>query len=256
MIDQQEAMRLQKRNLARFLRLLASGAPDSSLFARGGMTAAIVPAAPQRSILNSAIYIEADDLAEHLADVADAYERAGVLAWTVWVHEDDEAAGQVLAAAGHSLDGRPAAMSMELADFQLPDIGDLDWDSQATAPEIADLNDRAYGWDGETGAAAGLRDLASGPTTHLYRARADGQAASVAAITDTGDEASLFLVATNEAYRGRGLSTRLVGVALAEARDRGMRTSTLQASAAGEPVYAGLGYRSFGRMQMWERRSS
>jgi GNAT superfamily N-acetyltransferase len=253
-IDQQEAMRLQKRNLARFLRLLASGAPDSKLFERGGMTAAIVPAAPQRSILNSAIYTDAGELAEHLEDVAKAYERAGVLAWTVWAHEDDEAAGQVLAAAGHSLDGTPAAMSMELADFEQPEIGDLDWDSRATAKEIGELNDLAYGWSGETGAAAGLRDLAAGPTTHLYRARVDGATVSVAVIIDTDDEASLVIVATDEQYRGRGLSTRLVGAALAEARGRGMRTSTLQASAAGEPVYAGLGYRSFGRMQMWERR--
>jgi GNAT superfamily N-acetyltransferase len=77
----------------------------------------------------------------------------------------------------------------------------------------------------------------------------------VAIVMDTDDEASVVLVATDPGLRGRGLSTRLLGAALGEARDRGMRTSSLQASAAGEPVYARLGYRSFGRMHMWERRS-
>jgi GNAT superfamily N-acetyltransferase len=253
-IDHDDALRLQRRCLARWLRLLVAGAPDSKLFERGGMAAAVVPSAPQRSILNSVTYADAGDLAENLEAIAGAYERAGVVAWTVWVHEDDAAAAEVLAAAGHSLDGRPAAMSMELADFEAPDLGDLDWDSQANAAEIGTLNDRAYGWT-SGGAARGLRGLTAGPTTHLYRARADGETASVAVIIDTDDEASLVIVATEPERRGRGLSTRLVGAALAEARDRGMRTSTLQASAAGEPIYAQLGYQRFGHMQMWERRS-
>jgi hypothetical protein len=47
-----------------------------------------------------------------------------------------------------------------------------------------------------------------------------------------------------------------MGVALTEARERGMRTSTLQASGAGEPVYKKLGYSSFGRLQMWEHRAT
>ncbi len=84
----------------------------------------------------------------------------------------------------------------------------------------------------------------------------DGELASVAIVADAGDEASLFNVATHPAHQRRGLSSRLVGVALAEARERGMRTSTLQASGAGAPVYGALGYRDFGRIQMWERRTA
>src|SRR5205085_11339761 len=98
------------------------------------------------------------------------------------------------------------------------------------------------------------RDLKPGPTTHLYRARADGDTAACAAIIDTGDEATLVLVATEPDHRGRGLSTRLVGLALGQARERGMRTSTLQATQTGEPIYSKLGYRSFGRLGMWEHR--
>jgi len=255
MISPEQAARLQQRSLARFLRLLVGGAADSRLFERRGVAAAVVPSVPQRSILNSVTYADAAALADALGDVGHAYEQAGVVAWTVWAPEDDEAAAEILSAAGHTLDGRPAAMSLELAEFEPPELGDLDWDARASAAEVGELNDRAYGWErGE--AAAGLRDLKPGPTTHLYRARSGGQTASVAVIIDSGDEASVVLVATDPAHRGRGLSTRLMGAALGEARARGMRTSTLQASGAGEPVYARLGYRSFGRLHMWERRSA
>src|SRR5438270_208278 len=53
---------------------------------------------------------------------------------------------------------------------------------------------------------------------------------------------------------GGGLASRLLLKALADARGRGCSISTLQATRAGYPVYARLGYRDFGRVQMWERR--
>ena len=46
----------------------------------------------------------------------------------------------------------------------------------------------------------------------------------------------------------------LLAEALLEARERGNDISTLQATKMGEPVYARLGYRRFGAIQMWEKR--
>jgi hypothetical protein len=43
--------------------------------------------------------------------------------------------------------------------------------------------------------------------------------------------------------------------ALADGRARGNEVSTLQATKLGRPVYERLGYRSFGTIEMWERRS-
>ena len=62
------------------------------------------------------------------------------------------------------------------------------------------------------------------------------------------------MVATLERARGRGLATALMRQALLEARERGMETTSLQATRMGAPIYARLGYRDLGAIQMWERR--
>jgi GNAT superfamily N-acetyltransferase len=253
-IDQAGGERLQRRSLARFVRMLVAGAEDSSLFERQGVAAAVVPSVPIHSIPNSVFYDTEAHLIDAIGDLATAYSRAGVQNWMVWVPETDEAAVAALQDAGFVLDGSPAAMSGLLEDLDLPVVGDLDWDSAATGLEVGRVNDLAYGWT-DPGVGTTLRDLKGGPSTHLYRARVGGETASVAIVADVGEEASLFNVATDPAHQRQGLSSRLVGVALAEARERGMRTSTLQASAAGEPVYAKLGYQGFGRLQMWEHRT-
>jgi predicted GNAT family acetyltransferase len=45
-----------------------------------------------------------------------------------------------------------------------------------------------------------------------------------------------------------------MGHALADARERGRTTSSLQASDAGRPIYERVGYRSLGEFEMWEKR--
>jgi GNAT superfamily N-acetyltransferase len=254
-IGAEEAARLQRRSLARFVRMLVAGAGDSRLFERRGVAASICPSVPSHSIPNSVTYHDAADLEDALGDLATAYAHAGVAAWTVWAPADDEPAIAALTAAGHTLDGSPAAMSISLEDFEPPDVGDLDWDDQAEAAEVGTINDRAYGW-ADGGVATCIRDLKAGPSTRLYRARVEGQVASVAVVADTDDEASLFFVATDPEHQGQGLSTRLAGAALAAARDRGMRTSSLQASSDGQPVYDRLGYGFYGQIGMWEQSGS
>jgi predicted acetyltransferase len=64
----------------------------------------------------------------------------------------------------------------------------------------------------------------------------------------------VYAVATSPWARGRGLARRLQYLLLQRARERGARTTTLQASEMGRPVYDALGYDSFGAMNMWERR--
>jgi GNAT superfamily N-acetyltransferase len=88
----------------------------------------------------------------------------------------------------------------------------------------------------------------------VYEARLEGRPASVLATTDHEGDCGIWWVATLPEARGRGLSSRLLRVALDEARERSVRTSTLQATKLGRPVYERIGYRDIGELQMWELR--
>ena len=252
-MDRDEATLLQRRGLGAFFRVMARAAEGSRLAEYPGVIAAVVPSCPHRSFPNSVVYESAEELAAAIDPLAVEYRHAGVEAWTVWVPDGDRAAVRLLEAAGHRLDAAPAAMALELAELPEPDPGDLDWDAEATPGEVGRINDLAYGHD--EGFAAAFTRLPD-PALRLYRARVEGRPVSVAAVLDVGDDALLTFVATDPAHRGRGLARRLSHVAVAEARDRVLRTSSLTASRLGRPVYERLGYRAFGTMQMWERRSA
>ncbi len=89
-----------------------------------GVLAGITPAVPERSLPNSVLYRTEDALIAALPQLAEAYEAAGVLAWTVWVPEHHERARRELAGAGHVLDATPTAMIAQLEDVEAPRPGD------------------------------------------------------------------------------------------------------------------------------------
>jgi ribosomal protein S18 acetylase RimI-like enzyme len=76
----------------------------------------------------------------------------------------------------------------------------------------------------------------------------------VLATIQHGGDCGVYLVATAPAAQRRGLAGALMLHALADAREAGCATTTLQATRAGTPVYARLGYRDLGAIEMWERR--
>jgi GNAT superfamily N-acetyltransferase len=203
------------------------------------------PHIPVRSIVNSVIY-------EPGADVEGAYEwledrYTPVEAWTVWVPERDRATAEFLASRGHKLDADPAMMVLELASFE-PPAGLPDWE-RGTIEQLARINEAAYPWhDGSIERA--LLESSYGDNFHVY---VTGDASTLGVLDCDGD-ASVTFVATRPEARGRGLAGGLLAAALLEARERGNDISTLQATKMGEPVYARLGYRRFGAIQMWEKR--
>jgi GNAT superfamily N-acetyltransferase len=239
-------------SLAASYRLAARGAPDSRLFERDGVTASIVPATPNRSVVNAVVYERVEELAAALDELAAAYADAGVRAWTVWVPDGDERAVELLEAAGHKLDASPRGMGIELDQLGDAPRPEPEWSDEWDLRSAWLVNDRAYGdpdglWEKALGA------IPAG-SAYLYLSRKDGEPASFVMVHDQEGDCVFWFAATVPAARGRGLTSGLLHRALRDARGRGCRTSTTQATAMGRPVYERIGYRDLAPVHMYERR--
>jgi GNAT superfamily N-acetyltransferase len=244
-MDDARLMERMLANMRAFHRLAPEGRGRVEL---PGVVATFCPPVPERSLFNSVVYETEDALVDALDELERIYRDAGIEAWTVWVPGADAKARQALERAGHTLDADPAAMVVELDELALPTETER---FEGALAEVLTVNDRSYPFDD-----AFTRALARMPAedAHLYVGRTDGRpAAAVMAFDEEGD-CGIYLVATIPEARGRGLASRLMRRALADARERGCTTSSLQATKAGEPIYRVLGYRSLGPIEMWERR--
>jgi ribosomal protein S18 acetylase RimI-like enzyme len=238
-------------NLAAFYRHLARS-PGSGAVERDGVIACVCPAAADRSFFNSVVYTDGAALRGTIEELDGAYVAAGVRAWTVWVPEEDAATGAALEAAGHRLDAAPRAMVSPLEEI---DVGagaeGIDWRLGHDIDAFARIGGPAFGVAPDVAAAAcaGLEDA-----VRLYVARAGGEDVATAGTLDVDGDCGVYMVATRAQARGRGLATALMRQALLDARDRGLETTSLQATQMGRAIYARLGYRDLGAIQMWERR--
>ena len=257
-MDRDRAQALQRASLRDYIRMLSKGSSGARLVERAGVIATVTPAVPTRSISNPVSYEDAGALAGAYDELAAAFDDGGIEAWTVWVPEFDVEAIEHLERRGHAFDGAPAAMTLDLARFDPPPLGDLDWDHDCDGPLLGRINDRAYGHESGDGYSAGFTELRVEPPLRLYRAMVDGHPACVMGTIDhqhpTGVDCGVYFVATDPGYARRGLATRLLAAALIEARERGCATSTLQASQAGRPVYEALGYAQQFALHLYERR--
>src|SRR6266508_2782025 len=112
--DDASWLRLIRSSMTPFWRLLAEST-GGRVWESDGVSAAIVPGAPNRSFFNSGLYDHAAAMVESIDRVAEAYAQAGIRAWTVWVPEADTAVARGLEAAGHRLDATPRAMAVPLS---------------------------------------------------------------------------------------------------------------------------------------------
>lgn len=226
-------------------------AADSLLVRREGLLAAIVPAAPQRSIFNSVYYDDPGALAAEIDGLAGIYESHGVRAWTVWVPDEDRETARLLGSRGHSLDAAPRAMAMELADLGGTPPAPAGVERGPIDPSTcAELNDRAYGY-GADGFRAGL----PGKTAIRWHGAYEGEApVGCVGTIAIGEDCCITGVATPPEHRGRGIASWLMARALAEARAGGFASASLQATEAGAPLYERIGFRDLGFVEMWELR--
>ena len=253
MMDEQELYGRVRSGLARIIELFGSASEGAQILRWPGVTAAIVPTTPERSLFNAVQFETLSALQTNYADLERTYREAGTRAFSVWIDPGDEQQAALLSARGHKLDGQPKAMAAELNELTLPELDDLDWAQTRDAQLVADLNERAYGFPAPSWRAA--FDRLADPRTRAYVARADGQpAASVLTLEGDFGDCIIAGVATLPGFQKRRLASRLLAQALREARERGAITTSLQSSSKGRPVYARLGYRDLGAMSLWERR--
>jgi GNAT superfamily N-acetyltransferase len=69
-----------------------------------------------------------------------------------------------------------------------------------------------------------------------------------------GWDCGIYAVGTVPEWRRRGFGRALVEHVLADARRRGVRTTTLQSTPMGQPLYESLGYVAAGRYEEWVSR--
>ena len=231
---------------------LMAEACGGGVWTDGDLQAALVPASPNRSFFNSVFYRGTDGMLETLPRLAEAYNEAGVNAWTVWVPADDERAREGLEAAGHKLDATPRAMGFELSELQMPNPDpELEIHEETDMELLRQINETAYGYP-----PGDFPPIAPMPGTEVYLASLDGETVCSTLVWAPGEDAEITFVATLPEARGRGISGRLLGYALERQLERGKSASTLIATKLGFPVYETLGYRDVGGLEMWEKRKS
>lgn len=250
-LEEQELRRRAIEGVREEVVAFGGAAPGSQLVRHEGLVASVAPSAPQRSLFNSVYYEDPRALAAQLDALAAAYDAHGVRAWTVWVPDEDRQSARLLAGRGHSLDASPRAMAMGLEGF----------DAEPAAPEgvvagpidvasCAALNDLAYGY-GEDGFRGALTEETA---LRWHGAFAGGEPVGCVGAIDVGEDCCITGVATPPSHQGRGIASWLLCRAVAEARERGLTSASLQATRAGAPLYERLGFRDLGFIEMWELR--
>jgi len=240
-------------------RLIGGASRGARALERNGVLAAVVPAAPERAVVNAVLYRNADGLEAAYDEVAAAYGAIGAK-WTVWVRAGDDAAAALLERRGHQLDAQPWAMGRRLDGVERPPADALaGWTADGALADVGQINDRSYTFGTDSFSRA-LRELPDG-AAHVYVARegdGDGEGrggapAGCLLVLDHDGNSEIQMVAVVPEARGKGIANKLLGHALADAAERGNRTATLIATPLGYPVYERAGFEPLERVSMWER---
>ena len=233
---------------ARLQALLGGSAKHGVVLESDALVASIVPHAPDSPALNAAVALEPREALQALEELAGRYSQAGVRRWGIWLDGDERDARRALQKAGLSLATASPGMAAALDELDLREDNARPSDLRT----VGRVNDQAYG-----NVDARLeRTLSVLPPQHLraYRVDLDGKAAAVALALHHGQDCGVSFVATVPAARRRGLATAVMNAAMTDAQVRGCTTVSLQATDVGERLYARLGFRRLGPMELWERR--
>jgi len=215
----------------------AAGARAATIARFPGVAAAVFPHDPERGILNNALLERDLDTRGRLGALGAmeaAYAPAGITGFAAWVHERDHAMRADLHERGYVVSESTRAMGMDLDDFDRPrpaiELAPSRW------PDVLRI----------AGMPAGFAGLAGPAGFAALVAVSDGVPAATVATFDHNGDCGIYNLATLPRARRRGLGTALATFAVCDARARGCRTASLQATPMAEHIYAAVGFRDLG----------
>ena len=230
--------------------------PGFRVVSQPGLTAIIGPTAAIED--NCLIFTRPDPAApaEHIAAAMAVFAALGHdFEWKLYHHDDPTGAlAAGLLARGFVAGEAETLMALDLAATGLPPVGDADIRRLETPAQLADIvavQDAVWGGD-HRGLADGLAAewCALPDRLAVYVAPVDGRPASTGWIRfhPGRDFADLWGGSTLPGHRGRGLYRALVAARADEARRRGVRYLTVDASDDSRPILARLGFQAVDRI--------
>lgn len=207
---------------------------------------AIAAVFPEFAYFNNAILLSGVESAEAAAAaVSDVYAEAGIATWALWVpsntHTIDGSTDRISAVGALARDETTLVMQRNLT-------GVLHEDDRVRRVSGAALRRLAVD---EAVPAEELGEPVPDARVTGWALVVDGRAVATAYTHRNGTDCGIYAVGTQPHWRRRGLARALVEHVLADARDAGMRTATLQSTPMGLPLYEALGFRAVGRYEEW-----
>ena len=219
----------------------ARGSAGAALEHLDGVSAAVFPNGPERTVFNN-VLLDRDLPPSRRAAAVDSmhelYTTAGVDHYAAWVHESDEGMRAELIGRGYIVAESTRAMGMPLDLAGRPPEIELGPSSFAEHLRYLQL----------AGAPEGLLEGADASAFHVLTAPVDGESVATAIAFDHDGDCGVFNVGTLEAARRRGLARALTARLLHDAAERGCSTASLQSTRMAERVYASVGFRDLGRI--------
>jgi GNAT superfamily N-acetyltransferase len=215
---------------------LASGSPGAEVTESDGATIAVFIHSPDREFLNNTVLPRGVGSPDAILDLAErAYADRGVERHAVWVHESEAEVAAAVRARGYAFDSSTRTKAMEID--QMAEYKGKRLDLVEPSPSEF--------W--RVGGLDGLAPELSPQEAHFYVARLDGEDAAMLMAFDHDGDCGIYMVGTVPTARRRGLATALSAHAVADARERGCTTVSLQSTEMAEGVYARVGFRDLGR---------
>jgi GNAT superfamily N-acetyltransferase len=209
---------------------------------------ATVAVFPDWAPLNNAILHAPVDRAPSVAaEVAAAYEAAGVPSWALWLPtgaRSFEAADTVRSVGRLHRDVSTLVMRADLTGpLRRPDARVR----RTTVAAATRATDDAV-------PVAELEPPEAVPGLDAWVLCVDGLAVCGAWSCRHGGDCGVYTIGTVPDHRRRGLARALVDHVLGHAQRLGARTASLQSTPMGQPLYASLGFAPAGRYDEWASR--